>query len=158
MPVDRAYDDPEVEKTIQLIMQQSGVSRAEAIRMYKMLAQSPDTMGQRSQMSILGDAGGLRPWRSPVSGYPGDSGADDAETEGIDSPTSPIVEQSNQPNLAPGEERVTEDSAPQGDVAPITMAQLMSGGQEVHGKPVTKIGTGEKVAGILQALGSAGPT
>ena len=159
MPEFRAYDDPEVEKTIQLIMQQSGVPRAEAIRMYKMLAQSPDTMGPRNQMSILGDAGGLRPHRSPVSGYPGDSGIDDAETEGIDSPTNPIVEQANQPKLAPGEERVVEDSAQQGDVDPITgMAQLMSGGQTVYGQPATKISKGENVAGILQALASAGQT
>jgi hypothetical protein len=156
MPEFRAYDDPEVEKTIQLIMRQSGVPRAEAIRMYKMLAQSPDTMGPRNQMSILGDAGGLRPQRSPVSGYPGDSGIDDGETEGIDSPTNPIVEQANQPSLAPGEERVVEDSAQQGDVGPMNMAQLMSGGQSLHGESATKIGKGEKVAGVLQALASAG--
>ena len=170
MPEFRAYDDPQVEAAIQQIMRQSGVDRRTAIQMYKQLAQQP---GGRAgdprlggMLSVLGQAA------KPSIAQPiqpryaenlarqrlSDSNEVSTEAEGIDSPTNSEVEPNDQPNLAPGEERVTGDSAQQGDVDPVNMAQLMSGGQTVYGEPVTKTSKGEKVAGVLQALAAAGQT
>ena len=168
MPEFRAYDDPQVEAAIQQIMRQSGVDRRTAIQMYKQLAQQP---GGRAgdprlggMLSVLGQAA------KPSIAQPiqpryaenlarqrlSDSNEVSTEAEGIDSPTNSEVEPNDQPNLAPGEERVTGDSAQQGDVDPVNMAQLMSGGQTVYGEPVTKTSKGENIAGVLQALAAAG--
>ena len=163
MPIDAPYGQA-TEKAIEQVMRSMGLTRAEAIRYLSQNASDPEVQGELGALGKM--AGVYRERPSAVSSETlskatGEraAGQQPTEAEGIDSPTSPIVEQSNQPNLAPGEERVTEDAAPQDEVDPITgMAQLMSGGQTVYGKPVTEISRGENVAGILQALASAGQT
>lgn len=168
MPELTPYDDPQVEAAIQQIMRQSNVDRRTAIQMYKRLAQQP---GGRptdprlgGMLSILGQAATpsitqpIQPRYTENVARQRLSDADEvgAEAEGIDSPENAVVAEPDQPDLAPGEERVTGKSEQQGNDSPTSMAPLMSGGDSVYGSPVTEVGTGERVAGLLQSLATAG--
>tara|TARA_Y100000593_G_scaffold60539_2_gene112255 strand:- start:431 stop:2833 length:2403 start_codon:yes stop_codon:yes gene_type:complete len=152
MPELTPYDDPQVEAAIQQIMRQSNVDRRTAIQMYKRLAQQP---GGRptdprlgGMLSILGQAAKGGDVTPPGLMAP--------EVEGVDSPEVVDPPPPDQPDLAPGEERVTGESEQQGNDSPTSMAPLMSSGDSVYGSPVTEVGTGERVAGLLQSLATAG--
>ena len=166
MPELTPYDDPQVEAAIQQIMRQSNVDRRTAIQMYKGLVQQPGGRATDSRLggmlSILGQAA-TPSIEQPIQPRYAENVArqptledSSAESEGVDSPEVAVVAESDQANLAPGDERVTGASEQQGNVNEYGMGQLLSGGEMIYGQPVTKVSEAEKRAGLLQALATAG--
>jgi len=158
MPVDAPYGQA-TEKAIRQVMQSMGLTRIDAIRYLSQSAVDPEVRGELGAVGKMADVYRQRPsTMSTLSKASGDvaTGQGTADVVGVDSPENAVVAEPDQPDLAPGEERVTGASEQQVNAGGYGMGPLMSGGEMVYGKPVTEVGEGEKRAGLLQALATAG--